>query len=214
MSHLVADLFHEIDNRRDGGDEKLLNEIISAWLDRASVEVVREALRQWLEGSADIGSLAAGARETSTHYVWPLHLNSRGYGVALNEFKDPADIMAGYATVLHNHRYSFISVILSGGYTQVRCRVELVSPTKVTQVREFGEDEVTEGDIVTINHEEFHRLASIRRGTVTLVVKCPAVKGESLSVETSTLRVTRHVPVEARVKNLMAALVQENEQQG
>jgi hypothetical protein len=214
VSHLITDLFNEVDNVRDGGDEKRLEEIISVWLGRISAEAVRDALRRWLESHADVGRLTAGARETSTHYVWPIHLNSRGYGIALNEFKDPLDIATGYATILHNHRYSFISVILSGGYTQVRCQVEMLSPTQATHVRELGEDGVTEGDIVTINHEEFHRLAGIRSGTVTLVVKCPAIKGESLSVETSTLRVTRHVPVEARIKNLMAALVQAYEQQG
>ena len=212
MSQLVTSLFCEVDNITSSCDENVLRKKITAWRGRTEVRIIREALFQWLETSADIDKLTAMARETSTHYVWPLYMTNKGYYVAINEFKDPQDITTGYATILHNHRYSFISFVLSGGYRQVRGDVELLHPRRATQIRDLGEDVVTEGDIVKVNHDDFHRLSAISSHTVTLVVKCPAAKGESLSVDASTLRVTKHVPVEARVRQLMAALVPANEQ--
>jgi len=211
MTQLISSLLTTIDNITDRGDENLLREMITAWRGCAEVRIIREALLHWLETSVDTDKLRAMARETSTHYVWPLHQNNKGYSVAINEFKDPRDIIAGHATTLHNHRYSFISFVLSGGYRQVRSNVELLDSNRVIRIRDLSEDTVTEGDTVTVNHDEFHRLRTITSRTVTLVVKCPAAKGESLSVDTSTLRVTKHVPVEARVGQLMAALVLVNE---
>lgn len=207
----ITTLFRRLDSIDSGSDENDLRRLIAAWRGKTEVSVARESLAEWLETSADIGRLIAKARETSTHYVWPLYLSNNGYGIAINEFKDPEDIVTGYATTLHNHRYSFISVVLSGGYRQLRSHVELPGPSQAVRIYDVGEDVVMEGDIVTINHREFHRLKTISRHTVTLVVKCPAVKGASLSVDSSTLKVTEHVPVETRVRQLMAALAPANQ---
>lgn len=206
MTESITSLFYELDNVSDQSNEGELRRMVAAWRGRTEIKVIREVLAEWLATSADVAKLSALARETSTHYVWPLHLTDKGYGVTVNEFKDPRDIITGYATVLHNHRYSFISVMLSGEYTQVRSHVDLLTPHQAAQVRDLGEEIVKEGDIVAVNHEEFHRLRTISSNTVTLVVKCPAVKSESLSVDTSTLIITKHVPVEARVRQLITAL--------
>lgn len=147
------------------------------------------------------------ARETSTHYVWPLHTGSNGVSVAINEFKDPADMVKGYATIYHNHRYSFASLMLSGGYRETRSRINFVNPGETAQINDLRQESIAVGGIVKINHQEFHRLNAISARTVTLVVKCPIMKSASFSVDSGTLRVTRHLPVEERVPQLMAALV-------
>ena len=211
MTRLIPRLLYELDAINNGGDEDVLREMVDSWRGRTGVRIIRELLLEWLQTSADIAHLRAAARESSTHYIWPIHLGNNGYSVTINEFKSPQDMVPGYATVLHNHRYSFISLILSGGYSQVRCDVQLAESCHVIQVHELGEDLVTEGDIIVVNHNEFHRLGTVNNGTVTLVVKCPAVKGESLSVDTNTLRVTKHVPVEARIRQLMTALASATE---
>lgn len=207
MTLLVTNLVERIDNIARHADENLLKEMLTAWSGCGAMQVIREALRRWLDTTVDVDKLIVAARETSTHYVWPLAANSRGYGLAINEFKHPRDMISGYATTLHDHRYSFVSLLLSGGYTQVRSDIEMVEPGQANRIHELRRDILAEGDIVTVNHAEFHRLVAIRERTITLVARCPAVKEESLSIDPDTLRVTRHVPVEARVRQLMQALV-------
>lgn len=212
MTELVVDLFDRIDKLPDGADENQLAQIVSAWRGEAEGAAIRQALSEWLGTSADIELLKLMARETSTHYVWPLHLNGRGYGVVINEFKNPQDITMGYATTLHNHRYSFVSLVLSGGYRQTRSNVEFLNSHLAAQISDLSQDEVTEGGIVTVNHSEFHRLGAIGSCTLTLVAKCPAARNESLSVDTGTLRVAVHVPVERRIGQLMQVLMRADEQ--
>lgn len=115
--------------------------------------------------------------------------------------------MGGYATTLHNHRYSFASMVLSGGYGQVLSAVDLPGPGGKSTIRVLASDDISSGDIVTVHHSEFHRLTYIGRGTVTLVAKCPAAKDSSVSVDLATMTMSRHVPVEARFKELMNSLL-------
>lgn len=168
-------------------------------------------MHSWLESSADEQRLRALARETSTHHVWPIYAATNGFGVAINEFKDPADMVAGHASIYHNHRYSFASLMLSGGYRQTRSNIELGNDRQAVRIQDVSDESIITGDIVRINHEEFHRLSAFEAQTVTLVVKCPAAKTESFSVDSGTLRVTWHVPVEQRVPQLMATLLPMNE---
>ena len=116
-------------------------------------------------------------------------------------------MVAGHAAIYHNHRYSFVSLVLSGGYRQVRSHIELRNQRKAVQIRDISDESVVTGDVVRVNHEEFHRLSAFEARTVTLVVKCPAAKAESFSVNSATLKVSWHVPVEERVPQLMAALL-------
>ena len=167
---------------------------------------MRRALSEWLLEHPALATLSTAARETSTHYVWPLHTGPAGHSVVINEYKHPRHMGEGYATILHNHRYSFATFMLSGGYTQVRCDVQLPASAHPVRVTEIGEDALTEGGTVTVDHEAFHRLADISARTMTILVKCPAVKAFSISVDARTLMVSRHVPVEARVLQLMDAL--------
>lgn len=212
MNKLISSLFQGIDGITRGPDWDALDEIAKFLSRLPDTQAIRRALSEWLMCDANVGELGAMARETSTHYVWPLYRGASDYSVVINEFKAPSRMTTGYATTLHNHRYSFISLMMSGGYVQVRSDVEFAARDQVSQIRDIHNDTVEEGDIVAIKHDEFHRLGAIEDRTVTLVIKCPAAKRESVSVETSTLRVTRHVPAEARFAQLMDALVQDEVQ--
>lgn len=207
MTSLVTNLLQRINNIAPPADEDLLKEMMTTWSGHTTTRAIRESLRQWLVTTADLDRLRVTARETSTHYVWPLVANANGYSLVINEFKHPQEMMAGYAKTLHDHRYSFVSLLLSGGYTQVRSDIEMLGTGQAYRISDLSRDILTESDIVAINHAEFHRLVTISERTVTLVARCPAVKGESLSVDPGTRRVTRHVPVEARVRHLIQALV-------
>jgi hypothetical protein len=206
MTSHMGNLFSTVDGITRG-DEIFLSEVVTNWRGSSRDSAIRERIREWLMCSADLNVVKTLARETSTHYVWPLYRSVRGYSVTINEFKDPLDISDGYATTLHNHRYSFVSLVLSGGYTQVFCDVELRDQRQASRVRDLYAATVTEGDVVAVQLDEFHCLSSISQGTVTLVVKCPPARGESISINTSNLRVSRHIPVEGRVGQLMAGLL-------
>lgn len=211
MSALVSDLFGELNEIGSGEDENVLNEIVKAWYGRARIQDIRSAMHSWLAVCADKQSLRTMARETSTHHVWPIYVVNNGIGVAINEFKDPADMIAGHAAIYHNHRYSFVSLVLSGGYRQIRSNIELRNDKEAVRIQDLGEESIVTGDVVKMNHHEFHRLSAFQARTVTLVVKCPAAKSESFSVDNGTLRVKWHVPAEERVPELMAALLPINE---
>jgi hypothetical protein len=120
-------------------------------------------------------------------------------------------MVAGHAAIYHNHRYSFASLVLSGGYQQVRSNIELRTLEQAARIQDIREEYITKGDVVRINHQEFHRLGSFHTHTITLVVKCPVAKSESFSVDSGTLKISWHVPVEERVPQLMAALLSLNE---
>lgn len=207
MRIVLNDLFDVLSGVASGGDESVLKDIMVAWRGEATAGDIRRSVHSWLESYADKQRLRMLARETSTHHVWPIYAASNGFGIAINEFKDPDDMVAGHAAIYHNHRYSFASLMLSGGYRQVRSHIELASDRQAARIQDVSDESIITGDIVRINHEEFHRLGAFEAQTVTLVVKCPAAKTESFSVDSGTLRVTWHVPVEQRVPQLMATLL-------
>lgn len=211
MSILLSDLFDALSGIAPSDDESVLYEIILDWRGRATAGDIRRSVHSWLESGADKQRLRMLARETSTHHVWPIYATNSGFGVAIHEFKDPDDMVAGHAAIFHNHRYSFASLMLSGGYRQIRSNIELVNDREAVRIQDVSDESVITGDIVRINHEEFHRLSAFETQTVTLVAKCPAAKTESFSVDSGTLRVTWHVPVEQRVPQLMATLLPMNE---
>ena len=207
MTKILITLFDQLSELPRGTDEYSLEKLVANWFQEADVGSIREAIYQWLSESAAVDYLKASARETATHYVWPLHIAGNGYGLAINEFKDPRQMMLGYAKTIHNHRYSFVSLVLSGGYRQIRSNVKLHGTGRAAQICDIGQDDIFEGSILAINHEELHRLIDVRNRTMTLLVKCPAVKEASISVDAETLKASRHIPVEARLVQLMNALV-------
>lgn len=211
MNVLVRDLFSELNEIDPDDDENVLEGMIGVWCGRVGVREIRKSIHDWLERYADRQSLRMMARETSTHYVWPIYAASNGFSMVINEFKNPSDMIAGHAAIYHNHRYSFASLVLSGGYRQVRSTIELRSPREVVRINDLSEESIVTGDIVRVNHREFHRLSGFQADTVTLVVRCPAAKAESFSVNSGTLNVTWHMPIEERVPRLIAALLPMNE---
>lgn len=211
MNRLLVNLFDQLSGLPRGADEAKLLDLVARWRHGAEVALIRRAIHQWLSDSPGLENLRTWARETSTHYVWPLYITNSGYGIVINEFKDPRQMTPGYAITTHNHRYSFASLVLSGGYKQVRSNVEITGLGQPAHVYDIDCDDILEGRMLTISHEEFHRITDVQCGTMTLLVKCPPVKEASISVDVATRRASRHAPVEARVTQLMNALVMTEE---
>lgn len=207
MSRLVSELVEQISSIPHHSNEQALKDLLTRWRSSVDLSLIRQELHRWLAGTVNADLIKNAARETSTHYVWPLHLCSNGYGLAINEFKGADHTGSGYATVIHNHRYSFASLMLSGRYTQIQSEVEIPIPGQAGRIDDIAQLDMTEGCISTINHNEFHRLTEVSNNTVTLLLKCPAAKKDSISVDIQTLKVSRHVPVEARLAELLNVLV-------
>lgn len=212
MTQIVAELLDRLESVSGRAGEDDLRRIIGDWRGTLDPRAIRWAVFQWLSESAAIDQLRRAARETSTHYVWPLHACGNGFSLVINEFKDPLHMTVGYATTLHNHRYSFASLVLSGGYGQVLSDVDMAGPGGNSRIRVLASDDISRGDIVTVHHSEFHRLTYISHGTVTLVAKCPPAKESSTSVNLTTMTMSRHVPVEARFEKLMKSLLRTAEE--
>jgi hypothetical protein len=168
--------------------------------------VLRRSVASWIRGTVDFVRLSALARETPTHYVWPLYRSHRGFTLMINEFKNRDSIGEGYSKVLHNHRYSFASLLLAGSYVEMRCVVNFSEVGSLEACSNESVINLREGDITAVDHTAFHRLTEISDRTVTLLLKTPPQKPESVSVDLRTSRVTRHVPVETRVGAFIDAL--------
>jgi hypothetical protein len=188
-------------------DTDRLGEVLTTFRRDREISAVRHELARWLSHSADLEKIKTASRETSTHFVWPLYRSRAGFSLVINEFKDPLRMGDGYAKALHNHRYSFASMVLSGGYTQTQSTVTLPDYDDQVNVADAETDHLSEGDMAIVGHEVFHRLITIMDHTVTLLVKSPAFKAYSISIDLATQRLSRHVPVETRLPRLVAALL-------
>jgi hypothetical protein len=206
MNGLMTRLFGEIDELPYSAGVQIIDKVVGEWCASTEVWKIRQGLLEWLKEAAGNDYLRSAARETSTHYVWPLYTSVSGHSVVINEFKDPGQMSGGYATTLHNHRYPFSSLMLCGGYTQLRYSVETNGLGRVRALCEVGADNVAQGNVTAVADDVFHRLMNIERHTMTLVVKGPAVKEDSISVDVRTLIASRHLPVEARLMELMDSL--------
>ncbi|SHN44427.1 hypothetical protein [Cryptosporangium aurantiacum] len=152
-------------------------------------------------------AIRAAARETPTHYVWPLlGAHREDFGVYLHEYKqEPRS--ASYATTIHNHRYDFVSGILRGGYTQDTFSVTLNDSEAIaTDINCISSEEFRRGTVNSVNRHSWHRLRRVSSGTLTLVIKGPAIAPYSISAEEGHNRVTYHTPVERRLPMVIHSL--------
>lgn len=148
--------------------------------------------------------IAAGSRETTTHFAWRLvHDDALPFSLWLHQYKPRYDQWLGYANSVHNHRYHFSSIVLAGGFQHEWYHVDL-DPTgeRVFGLSCAGAQPWRPGPVRLVTAERFHRVARAVDGTVTFVVKSAPVRGWSLSVDPATMVSRRHVPVEGRIGEL------------
>lgn len=171
---------------------------------------LREHLRALPPAAA--AQVAAGSRETTTHFAWRLVDGSvdgseAPYSFWLHEYKPQRDWWAGYANTVHNHRYHFCSTVLSGGFQHERYDVQL-DPTGelVRGITRSSSQVWRPGSVWAITADQFHRVARANDGTLTFLVKSRPVRGWSLSVDPATMVSRRHVPVEERIHDLASRI--------
>ncbi|MCB0905665.1 MAG: hypothetical protein KDB63_00920 [Nocardioidaceae bacterium] len=190
-------------------DEPTLDDAVETLARRSSD--IQSLLGQLLQDFDDINYQAAQAarlHETSTHFVWQLAgLPDEGVRIALNEYKSNGSTPVTYAGSLHDHRYDFASLILSGGYDFENYRVDLDESVVVREryhLLEVGS--VRCGEVARVPNELFHRLVRTLPNTVTLLIKLPPVKPASTSYDLRTGRIQRHVVFGERPRMLQSKL--------
>ena len=183
------------------------HENVLSWAD---VPALRAVLRGHLLGlSADrCAALVGRSRETTTHFAWCLRdRGAEPFSFWLHEYKPQHDWRAGYADSVHNHRYHFCTVILSGGYLHERFRATVDERTGlITGAELTGSADCGPGESGVLTAEQFHRIPSARDATVTFLVKSRPVRPWSLSYDPATGIGHRHTPVESRLADLTSLL--------
>ncbi|WP_367137805.1 hypothetical protein [Saccharothrix sp. HUAS TT1] len=167
---------------------------------------LRERLREHLRALSpqDEMRVVARSRETTTHFAWCLRDEpAEPFTFWLHEYKPQRDWRPGYADSIHNHRYHFCTIILSGSYLHERFAVDVADDGRaILSTALLRRDEAREGASGTMLAHQFHRIPEAADDTMTFLVKSRAVSPWSLSYDPDTRTSHRHVPVEARLEDL------------
>jgi hypothetical protein len=141
------------------------------------------------------------SREVSTHYKWLIAAdNSDSWKIWLHQYKDGRVSSDDYADVPHNHRYNYISLILSGGYDNIEYLAggnEVVTPTDVRSV--------DRGQTISLDHRQIHSLTRIRPSTLSLFIQGKIRKESSLSYPADGLMQV-HESLESALEKLREGL--------
>lgn len=153
----------------------------------------------------DVQRVARLSRETTTHYKWLLAADRlQGTKVWLHEFKPSSERRPGYAATIHNHRYPFTTVALSGGYLNLRYDVVFDPDSLVVERCEvIGSTHLTPGQTYSIEPDEYHYVDQIEDGTKTLIMEFAPTSQASFSFDRGGDRVTEHLALDARLRNLL-----------
>lgn len=112
------------------------------------------------------------SREVTTHFKWFLGARC-GYSLWLNEYKrDPAP---GHALTLHNHRYGFASRVVAGALGQRVLHIQH-RDGEIKSVTKAAEFTSSAGDTYSIADDAIHYVTGWSPGTVTLLLKQPALR--------------------------------------
>lgn len=183
------------------------HEQVLSWADGPGL---RSVLRSHLLGMAPAhaAALIARSRETTTHFAWCLRdRTAEPFSFWLHEYKPQQDWRAGYADSVHNHRYHFCTVILSGGYRHERFRATVDEHTGlITGAELTSRADCSPGESGVLTAEQFHRIPTALDATMTFLVKSRPVRAWSLSYDPATGIGHRHTPVESRLAELTSLL--------
>jgi hypothetical protein len=201
--HALPDLADRLRSETQGPRWDSVHAVFESWVDgRPPKAAVRRHLTDL--APAESAELVARSRETTTHFAWCLRDRpDEPFTFWLHEYKPQRDWRAGYADSVHNHRYHFCTVILSGGYRHERFSATLDPVTGLVEAASMTRG--AEYDVGTSGYllaSEFHRIPTALDGTMTFLVKSRPVAPWSLSFDPQTGLGHRHVPVECRLPEL------------
>lgn len=143
---------------------------------------------------------ACGIVDTGSHLKLPLYRTfeprpDSPFTIWLHRYYNP-DSASGRATTVHSHRYSFTSLVLSGGFTNRLYRFEGRDggDGRLEGGVEFDEDRVVRaGDVYTMHPDAIHLVTDLRPDTKTLILQSEPQFHWSTAFDLETGAV-RHIP--------------------
>jgi hypothetical protein len=155
-----------------------------------------ERLRREIEDltSRDFRRLAERAITVATHRKWLVAESSEDrLRIWLHAYHTNRTRSTTYAASVHNHRYSFVSRILTGGFSEER--LEIVSDnSQILDWRSLGLVARNAGTTYACRFDEVHRLHDVLPDTRTLVVELPPRRQESDVFDLETGRIVTQRP--------------------
>jgi hypothetical protein len=171
---------------------------------------LRLTLRDYLRDlpPAEMAAVRVKSRETTTHFAWCLRDQaSEPFTFWLHEYKPQRDWRPGYADSVHNHRYHFCTIIVTGGYLHERY-LAAVSPSTnmITAVEMTQGVWCGVGEAAMLLASDFHRIPQARDNTMTFLMKSREISRFSLSYDPTTRASHLHIPVESRLDDLASRI--------
>lgn len=189
--HLLAQL-HRLD-WRDEHDTLLATSRLLQARETARL-IVDEQFAAWKRGEHSHG-IELFSRETTTHWKWFVAGDVPGPLIWIHEYKPSASRRGGYAQSIHDHRYSFCSAIVHGGYTHRRFAIGGDQALNTCSAESLSAPHV-----YCLDADEVHSVDDILDGTLTLIVQAPKRRGYSTEYFADGRAACRHYDFSSRAR--------------
>jgi hypothetical protein len=168
---------------------------------------IAQQLAAWVAGlrPRQIREILNRSVEKSTHYKWFLGEHRSDYTVWVHQYR-PASVFVSsnrFAASIHNHRYPFVSRVLSGSLCVSTFDVSSSDAARGVSLR--NEQALDVGDVMLLNSNDVHRIDRVYDDTVTIVVQGPPVRHYSTRFDPRNGRSERIYDLDALFPNLTSA---------
>jgi hypothetical protein len=170
------------------------------------VRLDTSSLTTWLNSldRKELEIVCVRSVERASHFKWFLGDSVKGYVVWLHEYKTDKlpDAVGSFAASVHNHRYSFVSQVLTGSL--------VVSDFSLDSDQQFptllGTRTIEARSTYFLSSDEIHRIDATGPSTCTLVIQGPAERPYSrvFDLPSGTFRDMYDLP--ARLPKLISLL--------
>lgn len=173
-------------------------------------QLAPKTIANWLKSldEKELNTLFARSVERTSHFKWFIGCTSNNYIVWLHEYKAgmPSAVAGSYAASIHNHRYAFVSRVLSGSLyaSEFKLDPEKVYPQFV-RTRRIGA-----GSVYALNSNDVHRIDRTDPGTSTLIVQAPAERSFSRVFDPQSGSYQDIYDLPSRLSNLVSLLSEES----
>jgi hypothetical protein len=156
--------------------------------------VVEHEFAAWKQ-SGSLPSTELLSRETPTHWKWFIGGRIEGPLLWVHEYKPAKLIRVGYAQSIHDHRYSFCSSIIRGGYVHRTFALYDHRVPTVCDTRTF-----VAPSVYVLHADVIHSIDDIQDGTLTLIVQAPKRRGYSTEYFENGAEPHRHYDFASRAR--------------
>lgn len=192
VGHELLERLSRLDWRSDEAALAATSDIMSAG--ETPRMVVEQEFAAWKQ-SERLPSTELLSRETPTHWKWFVGGHLDGPLLWIHEYKPPSLRRPGYAQSIHDHRYSFCSAIVRGGYVH---RTFVVVDNRVPTFRDARM--LVAPSVYVLDADQVHSVGDLQDGTLTLIVQAPKRRGYSTEYFMNGAEPRRHYDFASRAR--------------